>query len=190
MQLRGPLLIYAVLGSKCSAPIFASSYVLPSVLSNSSLAGANLTPDLPSRTAYNLEAASHACSFVARFLAMSHIAWIASWRSAPTSPRSMRARMFSMIAGRGRPFTKTLFTASAHHLSYLHRKAHHRGPRKTQPTHISTPGTYLHTPCSDLQASASPPQRLAAAALAPCGSARCRPSSRRGVGASTVSLTA
>lgn len=50
----------------------------------------------------------HTCSFRARSSAISHMAWMASWRSAATSPRSMRARMFSMMAGRGRAFTKTL----------------------------------------------------------------------------------
>ena len=39
---------------------------------------------------------------------MSHMAWMASCRSALMSPRLMRERMFSIMTGRGRPFTKTL----------------------------------------------------------------------------------
>jgi hypothetical protein len=57
---------------------------------------------------HNLAATSHAWSLEARSSAMSHMAWMASCCSALMSPRSIRERMFCIMVGRGRPFTKTL----------------------------------------------------------------------------------
>lgn len=53
---------------------------------------------------------------------------IASWRSALISPRSMRVRMFSMIAGLARPLTNTLLFIS---------HVHWRRSQERQALHIS-----------------------------------------------------
>lgn len=62
--------------------------------------------------------ASPCGSFCARSTAMSHIAWIASARSAAMSLREMRERILDMTSGRERPLTKTTYLSPGNTSSY------------------------------------------------------------------------